>query len=622
METKPLLDQIKATPTKSGVYIFRDASGVVLYVGKAANLRNRVRSYFSDSVALTFKLRHLTSKVAEYEYVVTDSEQEALILENTLIKRHKPSYNVRLKDDKTYPYIKIDLKEDFPMVYFTRRREDGDGAQYFGPFASASSVRKTLNLIKKLFPYRSCTKTITGTDPRPCLDYYIHRCVGPCIGAADKEEYHKVIDQVLLFLEGKRDTVVKELGQKMEEAATDLQFERAAILRDQVQAIERVSQSQKVASDVLENEDAIALARSQDEAWVEVFFVREGDLVGRDHFMMEGIQDESDSRIMSSFIKQFYDSASYIPPIILLQHIPEDATLIANWLEAKRGRKVKMWVPRQMERRQLVEMVAKNASQGLAQRRVKWMADTDAISQAMEELQEQLNLPDLPHRMECYDISNIHGTNAVGSMVVFEGGRPKPAHYRRFKIKTVEGIDDYSMMQEMLRRRFHRMQRDKDGSTESKESKNRKKLGEAWGIVPNLVLIDGGKGHLGAALQVLLELGIASIPLASIAKQNEEIFRPDSSEPILLPRSSQALYLVQRLRDEAHRFAITYHRQLRKKRGVKSVMDSVPGIGPKRKKALMRKFGTTQAIREADVDEIAAVVGMTRSLAQKVKEYL
>ena len=621
MGSKPFSDQIKATPTKPGVYSFRDASGTILYVGKAASLRNRVRSYFADPSSLPFKLRSLMAKVAEYEYVVTDSEQEALILENTLIKRHKPRYNVRLKDDKTYPFIKIDLKEEFPRVYFTRRREEKDGARYFGPFASASSVRKTLDLIKKLFPYRSCTKTITGTDPRPCLDYYIHRCVAPCIGVASAEEYRKVIDQVTLFLEGKQDTVVRDLKHRMKDASEKLQFERAAILRDQLRAIERVSQSQKVVSDLLKNEDAIALARSQDEALVEIFFIREGKLVGRDHFIMEGTQDEGDSQILASFLKQFYDSASYIPPLILLQHAPEDTTLIRSWLESKRDGKVQLRVPHQGERRQLVDMVAENASQGLAQHRAKWMADSDAISQAIEELQEQLNLPNPPRRMECYDISNIHGTNPVGSMVVFEDGRPKPAHYRRFKIKTVEGIDDYAMMQEMLRRRFGRMR--KGGENGSKAAAGKGRQGsESWGIVPDLVLIDGGKGHLSAALQVMLEMGVADIPLASIAKQHEEIFRPDSSESIILPRSSQALYLVQRLRDEAHRFAITYHRKLRKKSGIQSAMDSVPGIGPKRKKALLRRFGTVKAIRQAEVDEIAAVVGMTRSLAEVVKEYL
>ena len=610
MPALSIADQVKATPTKPGVYIFRDASGKVIYVGKAAGLRSRVRSYFADSSTLTLKGRHLASRIAQYEYVVTDSEGEALILENTLIKRYKPKYNVRLKDDKTYPYIKIDLEEEFPRVYFTRRREDERGARYFGPFASASSVRRTLDLIKKLFPYRSCTKNITGVDPRPCLDYYIHRCVGPCIGAASQGEYREVIDQVILFLEGKHETIVKDLTARMHQAADGLQFERAAALRDQVRAIDRVSQTQKVHSLRLKDEDYIALSRGQDEAWIEIFFVRAGKTVGRDHFIMEGTQDEGDAQIMAGFIKQFYDSASYVPPLLLLQHTPEDSGLITEWLEGRRGRKVQMKVPRRGDRRKLLQMVAANAEQGLAQRHVKWLADADAITGAMSELQEYLNLPDLPRRMECYDISNIQGSNPVGSMVVFEDGKPKPAHYRKFKIKTVEGIDDYSMMQEMLRRRFRRL----------KDSANAK--AENWTIVPDLVLIDGGKGHLGAIHQLFLELGIADIPLASIAKRYEEVFRPDSREPIILPRSSQALYLVQRIRDEAHRFAITFHRQLRKKSGVRSAMDSVPGIGPKRKKALIRRFGSVNAIREADTNEIAAVVGMTQKLAELVKEHL
>ncbi len=586
-------------------------------MGKAASLRHRVRSYFAPSAQLPPKFRKMLDRVESYEYIVTDSEQEALILENNLIKRHKPRYNVRLKDDKSYPYIKIDLTEDFPQVYFTRRRED-DGARYFGPFASASSVRKTLDLLKKLFPYRSCTKTITGKDPRPCLDYYIHRCVGPCIGAASREEYAEVIQQVVLFLEGKHEKVVRDLKEKMKSSAEQLEFERATILRDQVRAIERVSEQQKAVSAKILDEDVVAMARGKDEGWVEVFFIREGKLIGRDHFMMEGIRDENDEHVMASFIKQFYDNASYIPPHFLLQHSPEEISLIHAWLEDKRGSRVDLRVPQMGDKKRLVNMVAQNAAQGLEQLRVKWMADTDAVASAMEQLKEELNLPRLPQRIECYDISNIQGTNPVGSMVVFEGGQAKKAHYRRFQIKTVTGIDDYSMMQEMLRRRFRRSGIAKDGG-----SAERLKEGEAWGIVPDLVLIDGGKGHLSAVLEVFLELGIAEqVPLASIAKEREELFRPQIPEPILLPRTSQALYLVQRVRDEAHRFAITYHQRLRTKRGMGSAMDAVPGVGPKRKKALLRKFGSVKAIREADIDEIAAVMGMTRSLAQKVKEHL
>lgn len=616
MEQKPLEEQLKAIPSQPGVYIFRDTQGDILYVGKAASLRHRIRSYFGSPWSLQAKIQKMVSKMADFEFIITHSEQEALILENNLIKRHKPRYNSRLKDDKNYPYLKIDLKEDFPLVYITRR-QNPDGARYFGPFASAGSVRKTLDLLKRLFPYRSCTKAIKGDDPRPCLDYYIHRCVGPCIGAVTKEQYREVIEQVISFLEGKHEAVVKDLRQKMEKAAERMEFERAAILRDQIRAIERVTQEQKAVSTRLEDEDVVAMAREKDDAWVEAFFIRQGKLIGRDHFLMEGVQDEEPAQIMASFVKQFYDSASYIPPQILLQHTPEDTTTIRNWLESKRGKRVYLRAPRHGEKKRLVDMVAQNASQGLAQLMVREHATTDAITSALEELKEQLNLPSVPHRVECYDISSIHGTSAVGSMVVFEDGRPKPAHYRRFKIKDVKGIDDYAMMQEVLRRRFKRATASAGNGQKPREAST-----EPWVILPDLVLIDGGKGHLSAALQVMLQIGLASVPIASIAKENEEVFRPESQEAIILQKSSQALYLLQRIRDEAHRFAISYHQKIRSRKSWGSAMDSVPGIGPKRKRALLRRFGSVQAIKEASLEEVSAVPGMTRALAEKVKEYL
>jgi len=579
--------------------------------------------------------------------MLTSSAQEALILENNLIKRHRPHYNSRLKDDKTYPYMKIDLTEEFPRVYFTRRVER-DGARYFGPYASAGSLRKSMDLIKKLFPYRSCNRVITGKDPRPCLDYYIHRCVGPCIGAASKEQYGEVVSQVIMFLEGKQEQVAKELREKMEQAAEELAFERAAVLRDQVQAIERTMEHQRVVSTDMVDRDVIALAEGKDEAWVEVFFIRRGKLIGRDHFMMEGVQDEDPSQTMASFVKQFYSSASYIPSEILLQHPPEEADIIRSWLEDRKGGKVSLLVPQRGEKKKLVTMVSENAQQGLSQVRVAWMADTGALSSAMEELQEALNLPRLPGRIECYDISNIQGTNPVGSMAVFEDGKAKPAHYRRFKIKSITGIDDYAMMQEMLRRRFRRLghlQAESAGYSEDQAEEDRasakssgdgrgtdkipaisgslvRKGDDSFGVVPDLVLIDGGKGHLNAVLEVMLELGVKGVPLASIAKEEEELFTPDSSEPIVLPRNSQALYLVQRVRDEAHRFAVTFHKSLRSKRGTRSVMDDIPGIGPKRKRALLRKYGSVQAIRTATIDDLASVPGMTRASAQRLKELM
>ena len=631
MQRPNFSERLRATPTKPGVYIMRDDSGGVLYVGKAASLRHRLSSYFNSPSGLEPKIRNMVGRVADFDFILTESEQEAVILECNLIKEHKPPYNARLKDDKSYPFIKIDLTEDFPQVYITRRVRK-DGARYFGPFASAYSVRRTLALLKKLFPYRSCTKTITGTDPRPCLDYYIHRCVGPCIGAVNKEEYAEVIDQVMLFLEGRTAQVTKTIAKRMQEAADALEFERAVALRDQMRAIERVHEGQKVLHLTSENLDVIAAASSLREAWVEVFFIRQGKLIGRDHFIMEGTQDDEPQKILTAFVKQFYDATPYVPPRILVEHSLEDADTIQRWLSEKRHGPVRIHVPQRGEKRRLIQMVAENAAEGLEQLKVKVTSDSANMQAAMDELQEALSLPRLPRRIECYDISNIQGSNAVGSMVVFEEGKPKSGHYRRFKIKSVEGVDDYSMMREVLTRRFRRLAKDKDSaasngydpSSDGTPDGNGKAshTGQSWGIVPDLVLIDGGKGHLGAALQVFLELGIDFVPLASLAKENEEIFVPQVQEPIILPRSSQGLFLVQRARDEAHRFAITFHRERRSKRSVTSALDLVPGIGAKRRRMLMRRFGSVRGLKEASLDDIAAVPGMTLKLARQVKEYL
>ena len=617
MQSVDFSEQLKATPSKPGVYTMRDGSGRALYVGKASNLRSRIRSYFARSADLTPKIQVMVGKVADFDYILTESEQEALILECNLIKRNKPQYNARLKDDKSYPYIKIDLTEDFPQVYITRHVRK-DGAQYFGPFASAGSVRRTLDLLKKLFPYRSCTKAITGTDPRPCLDYYINRCVGPCIGAVNKEQYRKVIDQVVFFMEGRTDRVVRNLRSKMLDASQGLEFERAAALRDQLRAIERVNEGQKVLSLSRANQDVFAVAQSHNEAWVEVFFIRQGKLVGRDNFIMDGTQDERPDKILTAFVKQFYDSAPYVPREIVLQHPLDEPTTIQSWLEEKRRGKVRLLVPQRGEKRKLIQMVEENANQGLEQLKAKWMADTDNLQWAMSEIQEALNLPRLPRRMECYDISNIQGANPVGSMVVFQDGRAKTSDYRRFKIKSVAGVDDYSMMQEMLTRRFKRLAQTRQGP----ENGDSPDDGSVWGIVPDLVIIDGGKGHLGAALQVFLELGLDFVPLSSLAKEHEELYVPHTPEPIVLPRSSQGLFLVQRIRDEAHRFAITFHRSLRSKRSTVSAMDVIPGIGPKRKRLLIRRFGSVKALKEASLEDLASVPGMTVKLAQRVKDYL
>ena len=627
----PMRERLASVPAKPGVYLFKNASSQFIYVGKAANLRNRLRSYFGTPFGLVPKIRRMMQQARDFEFVVTHSESEALILENTLIKRHRPPFNTRLRDDKTYPYIKIDPSEEFPQIYFTHRVLN-DGARYFGPFASARSVRKTLALLKKLFPYRSCTKTITGTDARPCLEYYIHRCVAPCVGYADQRAYKEVIEQVLMFLEGKTTDVVRQLNQRMHEAAESLEFERAARLRDQVQAIQRVSEDQKVVSLRSQDIDVIAMAQERNEAWVEAFFIRKGKLVGRDHFIMDGALDEEEGRVLATFVQQFYDRASYVPPTILLQHPADDTPLLTEWLTGKRGTSVQLHVPMRGERRRLVSMVAENASQGLSMSRAQRLAGQGALDSAMAEVQEALSLPRLPKRIECYDISNIQGTDSVGSMVVFQNGAPRKEHYRRFKIKSVEGPDDFASMREVLRRRFGRMAASMpsgdaailgaqpSGAPEAAEAPD----GKAWENVPDLVLIDGGKGQLSAVHGVFLEMGLSTdvVPLASLAKREEELYVPHSPEPTALPRNSQGLFLVQRVRDEAHRFAITYHQRLRSKRQTRSGLDTVHGIGPKRRRMLMQHFGSLQAVRDATLEELSAVPGMTRALAQNVKEQL
>jgi excinuclease ABC subunit C len=613
--------QLAALPNRPGVYIMRNGEGEVIYVGKAANLRSRVRSYFGSPHSFEPKVRRLVEQIADFEFIVTDSAQEALMLEATLVKRHQPFFNVRLKDDKHYPYLKIDLRERWPRVEITRRVQPDGGSRYFGPYASAGSVRKALDLVKRLFAWRSCTKAITGKDPRPCLDYYIHRCIAPCSSYCTKEEYDDVIRQVILFLEGRSEEVLKELRQRMAEAAEGWEFERAAVLRDQIRAVERVTERQAMATTDFTDTDVFGLARQDNQACVQVFFIRATKVVGRDTFTLEGVSDEPDEQVVASFLKQFYQSATYVPQRILLPCRVAEAPLIQAWLSEMRGSKTELVTPQRGEKRRLVTMVEENAHEALQMMQAKWLADSGKTRVALEELQEELNLPSLPQRIECYDISNIGGTAAVGSMVVFLDGRPRPAQYRRFRIKTVAGADDYAMLQEVLRRRFKRAAA-RGEPVEPRADERAAGYDESWGILPDLVIVDGGKGQLNAALDVMRDLGVGHIPAAGLAKQHEELFVQDMSEPIMLPRTSQALYLVQRIRDEAHRFAITYHRGVRQKASVRSALDAIAGIGPKRKRALLRKFGSVQRIRQASLDDIAATPGFTRALAERVREHL
>jgi len=600
-------ERLTRLPVQPGVYLMKDISGKVLYIGKASALRNRVRSYFQKKANLPPKIKRMVSMINDFEFIVTESELEAFLLESNLIKQYQPRFNARLKDGKSYPFIKIDTSEAFPQVYITRKPND-DGSRYFGPFANAGSVRRTLGLLKKLFPYRSCTKHISGTDERPCLDFHINRCVGPCIGAVDVDGYDDIIQQVILFMEGKTADVTKKIRENMLYASEQLDYEKATVLRDQLTAIEQIHEKQKVINISTENIDVIGGAKYRDQCRIEVFFIRKGKLIGRDQFIMQGTSEDSESEILSAFITQFYSHAHYIPSKILIPEKVANIDSIESWLTTKKSSKVKVTVPYRGEKKRLLEMVKENAERGLEQLKLKEIEE-GSTDEALSQLQEALNLPKLPWRIETYDISNIQGSNSVGSMVVFENGKPFKSDYRRFIIRNVEGIDDYSMMKEVLTRRFKKL---KDNSTQS----------NAWVKSPDLVLIDGGKGHLSAALQVFLELGIKDISLASIAKQQEEIFVPETPEPIILDRRSQALYLLQRSRDEAHRFAITFHRKRRSKSSTTSKLDSIPGIGVERRKQLLRKFGSTKMIEEAHIDDIASLPGFNISLAGRIKDRL
>lgn len=593
----------------------RNAEGEVIYVGKAARLKDRVRSYFGSPHGMEPKTRALREQVDDFEYIVVANPGEALLLEATLIKRHQPFFNIRLKDDKRYPYLKIDVQNPWPRVYITRRI-DRDGARYFGPYASAGSVRATLDLVKKLFPWRSCTKEITGADARPCLDYYIKRCIAPCTSFCTREQYGEVIEQVILFLEGKSDHVLRRLQQQMEEAAARMDFERAALLRDQIRAIERTVERQLVATIRKADLDAFGLARDGDRACVQVYFIRGTQMIGRDNFVLEGVMGAPDSTVLASFLQQYYESAQYVPRLVVVPAPPEGAGDIEGMLTQRRGAAVEIRTPERGEKRRLVAMANDNAREALEQMQVKWQTDTTRTAQAIEQLAEELALPGSPRRIECYDNSNIQGASAVSSMVVFVDGRPDPARYRRFRVKTVTGADDFATMREIMMRRFKHAAGEPAGAA---ASDGQSTDADRWEL-PDLVIIDGGKGQLSAATGAMRELGVHHIPTVGLAKRFEEIFVPDEDEPVILPRGSEALYLVQRIRDEAHRFAVTYHRQVRAKSSIQSALDAIPGVGPKRKKALLRKFGSVKAIREAEVEEIAATVGFTRALAEKVKE--
>ena len=601
--------RLASIPARPGVYLMKGEADEVLYVGKAVNLRNRLRSYFQSSATHSPKVLRLVDNAADLDFFVTDSELEALILECNLIKRHRPHYNVRLKDDKRYPYIKITWQEDFPRVNVVRRMQ-ADGARYFGPYTSSAAMRQTLDLLRRIFPYLTCKRKITGSDERSCLYHHIGRCLAPCIGAVSRDDYRDMMQQVCLFLEGKGEEVLASLRQRMETAAENMEFERAANLRDQIDAVERVIERQRVVSASLVDQDAIAIAREDGEVCTQVFFVRSGKLVGHEYFLLEGGGDVEEPEILSSFLKQFYDHAAHVPPEILLPAEIEEKQVIERWLTERRGGKVSLRVPRRGQKRKLLDMVEENARETLSHFLAREQIERTRALSGLNDLQTQLGLHGPPLRIEAYDISNIQGVAATGSMVVFAEGVPAKSEYRRFKIRAAQGPDDYAMMQQVLRRRFRR------ATTEERDTQS------SWARVPDLIVVDGGKGQLNAALEVLTEQGLESVPTIGLAKAREEIFQPGESEPVVLPRDSEALHLLQRLRDEAHRFAIVYHKAVRRSQSLSSILEEIPGIGPKRRRALLRRFTSLDAIRKASLEELASVEGMNENMARRVLEAL
>jgi excinuclease ABC subunit C len=593
-----LTEKLERLPDRTGVYLMKDAKSQVIYVGKAASLKSRIRSYFQESRVRDAKTDALVDQIADLEYIVTANELEALILESNLVKRHRPRYNIILRDDKHYPFLKLTTNEEFPRLMVARRIAK-DGATYYGPFYPATALRETLRLVRQLFPLRTCSIKIDGTAERPCLQYYIHRCQAPCTGWETREGYGRTVADVEAFLEGREDDLARRLTRDMEAAAAEQKFERAAILRDQIQALNKVRESQKIISIDQEDQDLLGLARQGSEACVQVFFVRKGRLLGRESFFFDRLLEATDGEILSAFIRQFY-AKSVAPPreLLLSTEVPE-AELTAEWLAQRRGGRVEVLVPQRGRKRELVGMAEENAILALQTH----LLSRDSRRQVvMEDLQRSLGLPGLPHRIEGFDISNIQGQEAVGSMVVWEAGTMKKDDYKRFRIRTVPGADDYAMMAEVLRRRYG-------------------KALEEGAPLPDLILLDGGRGQLNVGLRVLEELGLDFVPIASLAKREEEVYQAESLHPLALDPASPALHTLQKIRDEAHRFAITYHKKLRQKRTLTSVLDQIPGVGPTLRTSLLRSLGSARKVREASVAELAAVPKITPKLAQRIYEF-
>ncbi len=651
------LEQILAQiPDAPGVYQMIAQDGSILYIGKAVSLRNRVRSYFQDSAAHHIRTQAMVERVVDVRTIVVNNEVEALILEANLIKRHQPPFNVRLRDDKRYPYLKV-TNEPFPRVVFTRMVKD-DGARYFGPYTNAHGLRELIDLVRLVFPLRTCREPIDGRRRRPCLQYHIKRCLAPCVGYQSEAEYDGLINEVVLFLEGKQESLLRRLQSEMVESAESFNFEAAARIRDRIIQVRRVTESQKVVWTTRLDMDLIAIARSQGQACMQVFMVRGGKLIGQEHFILDGVHDQTDGELMDEFLKQFYTartasapengvlsaapgriardnqvpvpvkqrsrasstSSAAVPKEVLVQELPGERAVIEEWLSSLKDQRVRVLQPQRGSRADYMRLVQKNAEQNLKAFLVHQELQESVQARSLTELADALELPEPPHRIECYDISNIQGTNPVSSMVVFVEGRAKKSEYRKFKIQYDKGPNDFAMMQETLRRRLRYLRRETDAEANGPERELAKK--EKFNKKPDLLLIDGGKGQLNAVVEVLEELDMTGIPVAGLAKEHEWLYLPGQSDPIVLPPNSAGLHLVMRIRDEAHRFAITYHRQRRAKAMTRSALDALAGVGPVRKKRLLAAFGSVAAIKRATIDEIAAVKGMTPALAAQVKSGL
>ena len=669
---QPLFEErLKNVPLQPGVYIWKDTTGKILYVGKSKVLRDRMRSYFGAPRGLSSKTRRLVAQIADFDIILTSSELEALLLEMNLIKQHQPKYNILLKDNKSYPFIKVTLQEAWPRIFSTRSTSE-DGARYFGPYSNAGAVKRILKELNRLFAFRpsyDCKDDKFNRHRKlgkPCMYYDIHRCMGPCVpGLVSREDYRSTIESVCRFLEGKTDQVVRDLRRRMGQAAENMEYERAGYIRDQIRDIEQISQRQQVLRTVDTDQDVIAFAREDGSAVVQVFYIRGGKLIGSEPFALQNTEDEDDQQLLSSFLTQFYDTAAQVPPNILLADHVEEPMIIEQWLGHKGGHRVEIQVPRRGEKRKLIELAAQNARQKLEEMRLQWLNTEQRAIASLSQIRDLLGLPGLPARIECYDISNTQGTNSVGAMVVFEQGEPKKSRYRKFKIKTVEGANDVASIQEVLRRRFKRAA-EAAGEVQSSEFKvmsstdplpnadandpeqrmiDEEKAAEydaetiqnakfstqtspedTWTELPDLILIDGGAGQLNGALEVLRDLHFDHIPTVGVVKginrDRFDLLQPGASELIVLKRDSAALRLIQTIDEETDRFAKQYHRSLRTKSALTSTLEEIPGIGPKRRRALLKAFGSIDGIRAATLEQLAAVPGMTKKSAEEIKGLL